>query len=390
MSLYIPGFFLNLGWAIVSPILPLYAESFDIPYALVGLVITANALGRILSDIPLGVVCDRVGRRPLAILGPVIVTVSAVLCGLAQGFYELLAYRFVTGTGMAMWMVARQATLADSVDPSIRGRVLSTFQSVNMIGSATGPAVGGIIAELSGYRAPFFFYAASTAVCALASFLMVKESATGKRDGGVVGIRIHIRQILGFLTFPILVASFTSFTNNIRFGARAILIPLFGNDVLGLGPGEIGLILSASTVANILMAVPGGYMVDKYGRKAALVPAFVFTGITFSLFPFSSSFASITLVATVLGVASGLGGGATMAVAADLAPDNLRGLFLGFWQTVGDFGSAICPVALGLIADSYGLEWAFHATATLMVVTAMTTHFFVGETMKGKAGSRCR
>ena len=79
-------------------------------------------------------------------------------------------------------------------------------------------------------------------------------------------------------------------------------------------------------------------MVDKYGRKAALVPTFIFAGITFALFPFSRSFVGMTLVAAVLGVASGLGDGATMAVAAHLAPGDLTGLFSGLWQTVGDFG----------------------------------------------------
>jgi len=388
ITLYIPGFFINLGFSIVSPILPIYAESFGIPYALVGMVTTANALGRLLSDIPLGTLSDRLGRRPLAIIGPLLVTCSAILCGLAQGFYELLLYRFITGIGMATWMVARQAMIADSVNPSIRGRVMSTFQGVNMIGSAAGPAVGGIIAELWGYRTPFFFYGASTFVSLVVSLLLVKESADPKRPENRSTLMTDMHALLGFLTFSIVMAAFTNFVNHIRFAARGTIIPLFGENVLHLTAGEIGLVLSASTITNILMVVPGGYIVDKYGRKFALVPSFIFTGIVFVLFSTCTDFSSALLVSAILGVASGLGGGATMALAADLAPEGLRGQFMGFWQTVGDVGSAIGPVALGFVADLYGLVSPFYVTCAIMLIVAATTQLFVKETLKKeKSGS---
>ncbi len=384
LSLYIPGFFINLGWGIVSPILPIYAESFGVPYALVAMVTTANALGRLAFDLPLGALCDRVGRRPLSIAGPLLVTVFAILSGVAQSFYELLFYRAMTGVAMSMWMIARQAIIADSIDHSIRGRVLSTFQGVNMLGSAAGPGVGGIVAELWGMRAPFFFYAASTFISLVACLLLVKEPPQNKRMQGREQMHANMRQILSFLTFPILIAAFTNFTNHIRFAARGVLVPLYANDVLHMSTGEIGLVLSASTFANVLMVVPGGHIVDKYGRKLALVPAFVLTGAVFALFPFAQDFASMALVSFLLGVASGIGGGATMAIAADLSPEGSKGFFLGFWQTVGDLGSAVGPVALGFIADLYGLVSPFYTTTALMLLAATTTQLFVRETLRPK------
>lgn len=68
LSLYVPGFFINFGSGIVALILPLYAQSFGISYVLVALITTSNAVGRLCSDIPLEVVCDRVGRRPRSTL----------------------------------------------------------------------------------------------------------------------------------------------------------------------------------------------------------------------------------------------------------------------------------------------------------------------------------
>jgi len=385
VSLYIPGFFVSLGFSIASPILPIYAQSFGVPIALVAMVSTTNALGRILSDIPLGALCDRVGRRPLTIFGPLLITLSAILSGLAQSFYELLIYRFMTGVGMSMWMVARQAMIADTIDPSIRGRVMSTFQGVNMIGSASGPAVGGIVAELWGDRMPFFFYGASTFISLVTGLLFIRESAPASQRENRSHLGADVRKLLGFLTFSVIIAAFANFANHLRFSGRAVLLPLYGDNILHLTRGEVGLVLSASTIANVLMVIPGGYIVDKYGRKAGLVPSFILTGLVFGLFPLSTDFASAVIISTFLGVAGGIGGGASMALAADLAPEGLRGAFLGFWSTVGDAGSAIGPVVLGLVADLYGLASSFHVICALMLFTAGTTQLFVKETLKTKS-----
>ncbi len=382
ISLYIPSFFIQLGYGLVSPIMPIYAKSFGVDYAMVALVTTVNAVGRLLSDVPLGAVSDRIGRKPLSVLGPLIITVSALLSAFAGSFYELLVYRFFTGIAMSMWMVARSAMIAESIHPSIRGRVMSTFQGVNMIGTTAGPAVGGIVAQLWGIRAPFLFYGGSTFVSLLTSLAFIKETNPSKRGSRDHVPKVGLRQVAKLFTFPVIMAAFANFVNFIRFAARSVVIPLFAADVLNLSPGEIGLVLSASTMANLVMVTPAGYIVDKFGRKKGLVPAFLMTGLVFALYPSARDFTSITLYSVLLGIASGLGGGATQTMAADLAPEGYRGFFLGFWTTIGDLGSAIGPVALGIVADVSGLKMPFYVLAGLMLTASATTQLFVRETLK--------
>jgi len=60
----------------------------------------------------------------------------------------------------------------------------------------------------------------------------------------------------------------------------------------------------------------------------------------------------------------------------------MRGPFLGFWQMIGDMGSAVGPLALGIVADLYGLATSFYVTGVLMLVVAATTQLFVKETLK--------
>jgi DHA1 family multidrug resistance protein-like MFS transporter len=391
ITLYIPGFFVSLGFNIVSPIISDYARSFGVSLGMAALIVTANAVGRLVADIPVGTLCDRIGRRPLALAGPLLVTVSAILCGLAQNFYELLVYRAIGGAAMSMWMIARQSMIADSIDPSIRGRILSTFMSVNMIGSATGPAIGGFIYDLwQDYRAPFFFYGASTFVSFIACLVLVKETATPKRGDADAPTRPQpnhaMREILKYLNFTILIAAFANFSNHIRFAARGFLIPLFGYDMLFLSKSEVGIILSFSSLINIILAVPGGMIVDRFGRKVGIVTSLFASAAAYAVIPLSQDFVSFLLMVALLGVAGGIGGGATMALATDLAPSHLRGAFLGLWTTVGDIGSAVGPIIAGSIADLSGLAAAFYGTAVLLALGATTTQIFVKETLRKEAG----
>lgn len=391
ITLYIPGFFVSLGFSIVSPIISDYARSFGVPLGVAALIMTVNAVGRLVADIPVGTLCDRIGRRPLALAGPLLIAVSAVLCGLAQNFYELLAYRAIGGAAMAMWMIARQSMIADAIDPSVRGRVLSTFMSVNMIGSATGPAVGGFVYDLwQDYRAPFFFYGASTFVSFIACLLLVKETTAPPQRAAEAATSPHprhsMREILTYLNFTFLIASFANFSNRIRFAARGFLVPLFGYDVLFLSKSEVGVVLSFSALINIVLALPGGMIVDRFGRKVGIVASLFTAAAAYALIPLSQDFVSFLLMVALLGVAGGVGGGATLALATDLAPAHLRGAFLGLWTTIGDIGSAVGPIFTGSIADLAGLTAAFYGTTSLLALGAATTQIFVQETLRKKAG----
>jgi MFS family permease len=70
ITLYIPGFFVSLGFNIVSPIISDYARSFGASLGMAALIVTVNVVGRLVADIPVGTLCDRIGRRPLALAGP--------------------------------------------------------------------------------------------------------------------------------------------------------------------------------------------------------------------------------------------------------------------------------------------------------------------------------
>ncbi len=130
LTLYFPAFVFALGYSIATPAIPVFAKSFDKGFAVASLVIVMHALGGLIAAVPSGFLIDRIGRRPVLLIGPLLMALSSILTALAGSFTQLLAYRFIGGAAMEMWRQARLAMVADVGKQRQRGR-----QMTGMIGT---------------------------------------------------------------------------------------------------------------------------------------------------------------------------------------------------------------------------------------------------------------
>jgi len=243
LSFYLPSFFLSLGMGIVNPILPLFARTFDVTFSVAALVVTATGVGRLLIAIPSGIAMDRIGRRPIILTGAALAVVSGVLSGLTHSFLQLLFYRVLTGFSMGMWVGARQTMIADSVRSSIRGKVMSTFMISSTMGLAAGPALGGFIAELWGFNAPFFVYALVSAFSLILSVILIRETmpklSAGLDRSAQDKFGFGGGMMKGLVSISFISLAFVTAVNHLRMGANQVLIPFFGNYALNFGLVEL-------------------------------------------------------------------------------------------------------------------------------------------------------
>jgi len=389
LSIYVPSFFIFLGMSIVSPILPIYAESFNVDYTMVSLAISIYALGRLIVDLPVGVIADKFGRRPLMIFGTLILTICSFLNASAPNFAIFLLYRFIEGVGSAMWMTSRTTLLADILKPHERGRVMSYFQSFMLIGSAAGPTVGGIIAVRWGIQAPFYFYALAGGISLALTIFLVKEpdnSQNRHHEGSHFSIPVIKRLLTNRSYMMACLATLTAFF--LMTGIRSTIIPLYANTELKLGEEQIGLVLSAATVMNLLMTVPIGYGLDYYGRKPIIVVSIILAALACSLFPFTTSFLTIVVASVVLGIGTSGAQQAPLAMASDATINEPHGLSMGVYRFFGDMGYVIGPIILGLIADRYGLKLPFFFMTGLMLISGLLVFFLAKETFSRRIGEK--
>ena len=153
--------------------------------------------------------------------------------------------------------------------------------------------------------------------------------------------------------------------------------------MLGLNVAQIGTIQSASSLIDMALFVPAGYIMDRWGRKFASVPSFALMGIGMALIPLTGGFWSLFAAAMLIGIGNGFGSGVIMTLGADLAPPGATGEFLGIWRFIGDSGRAGGPVAVGALADSAGFGVASVVLGGVGVLASATLMFLVKETRAG-------
>jgi DHA1 family multidrug resistance protein-like MFS transporter len=388
-----------MGHGIISPVLPLYAQSFGVGTAMIGLTITVFGAARLVVNLPAGFVSERYGRRLLLFGGPAVMALGSLGGGLAPTFGWLIASRFVSGAGSAMYMTAAIILLTDITTDENRGRLMSIYQGSLLAGVAIGPAVGGFVAQAFGLAAPFFLVAALAGLAMLWSFGRMPETAQRQREAatppergeGEAPARQTARQsALSILAQPgfLLVCLLALSIFLTRTGGRLTLLPLVGENRLGMSPGALGLVFAMMTVLNLVTLAPAGTMIDKLGRKAVIVPSALLTGAALVLFAVSGDVWVFVLAGVLHGFGTGIVGPAPAAYAADIAPADMRGVTMSLYRTFGDAGFVIGPVLLGWLADLAGFGWALAFNATVLVSIALLFAMFARETLRRPAVPR--
>jgi MFS family permease len=98
-----------------------------------------------------------------------------------------------------------------------------------------------------------------------------------------------------------------------------------------------------------------GFIMDRFGRRYAIVPCFFIFATGMAMVPLTGSYLTLLIAGIVMGLGNGLGSGTMMTTGADLAPREGTGEFLSVWRLVGDVGHATGPWIVGEIADVSGL-----------------------------------
>ena len=381
LPVYLPTFLLAFGSGILIPTLPLFAQSLDLSFSAISLVIAGGSIGTVMGDVPAAIVLERINRRTGMSVGVGLVAVSLVGVGIATTGVELVLYRIVSGVGMALWNISRHTYITDVVTSQTRGRALAIFGGINRVGTFASPAIGGILGAAFGLRIPMFVAAGLAGIVLLLVLLFIKREETA-RPLHQHGAWPRIRNLfLANIRILFTAGSAQIFAQMIR-QSRRLLIPLYGATVVGLDVDAIGYIVTISAAVDMMLFPFAGYVMDRYGRKYASVPSFVLMGVGMALIPLSSTFLGLMMATIVIGFGNGLGSGCMMTLGADLAPAASTGQFLGLWRFIGDMGGVGGPLAVGDFADLFGLETAAYSLAGVGLLASLTLLFFVPETLR--------
>src|SRR5262249_40479128 len=174
--------FVNLvGFGIIVPLLPFYAETFGASPFTIGLLFAVFSLCQLAAAPALGEWSDRYGRRPILVFSLAGTVVSFVMLALAHNVAMLFAARIVDGLSGGNISTAR-AYVADVTEPKDRARAYGLIGAAFGLGFIFGPALSGILAHYS-YTAPIWAAAALTLVATAMAWLWLPETVHRAQAG---------------------------------------------------------------------------------------------------------------------------------------------------------------------------------------------------------------
>lgn len=377
----------QLGFGSIMPVVALYARSFGVSQSAIGLAIGVFGLARFLVAVPAAQISDRFGRRTALALGGIIAASGNLLCAWAPGYATFVGARFVTGVGASLVLITGQVVLADITRPAYRGRAMAIYQGVFLFSVGIGPVPGGFLAESYGLSAPFVGCAVAGAVVSAIAWFRVPETRPAIRDDSseplapALPVLAQVRMMTGQIGFVLV--SLVAFTNAFgRAGALFNVIPILAQDRLSLTAGQIGLGLALANIVGVALAYPSGVLVDRYGRKAVIVPATILAGLSMTFFLLATSYAGFLGACVSWSLAVGVSGAAPAAYAADSAPPGMNAAAMSTFRALADLGYVIGPIALGIAVDLSGPASALLTAGALLIAVGAVFARFAPETYR--------
>lgn len=383
-------FFTSVGYGGMQIARPLFSASFGVPLLLVALVSATGAIARLVAAPLAGVLTDRVGRRPLAMTGLAVRSASGVLSFWASSYEQFLFLEFLGSIGLAIWNTGANVIIADVTQASNRGRAVALRTVSQRLGVLCGPFLAGLLAATFGIRSVFLLNAGGKGIAFLIFLFLIRETkpvalapapSPARAGGGAYAPRVDL-SLRAFLTRPFLVvvlATLAVYTLSAG-GAFEVLFPLHATKAAGLDTVNIGQMITLMSIASLAASLPNGWLLDRVGRKASIVPGLLVFGVAAHLLSGINDFWSVFGAVLVMGIADGMCVGSTQVLAMDLAPAARRGAFLGVWTLVNSAGSVLAPLVLGAVAQFWDFQAAFTGIALFFVLTAVLMGLLGPET----------
>ncbi len=351
-----------LGFGIVLPLLPTYAATFGVGPAAIGLLVTSFSLLQLVAVPVWGGISDRLGRRPVLIVGLVGSTASYLLFAFAHTYWALLVSRIVAGA-MGATVGVGQAYIADVTAPERRAQAMGMLGAAFAMGFILGPAIGGILSAHS-YASAGLVAAGLCAANAVAALAWLPETPQHRAARSTE--RVRLRSLAAPLAASLLVTA--------AFAVLHVTLPLFGRDVLHDSTRRMGMLFAfMGVVSAIVQGGVVGRLAPRVGEWRLAVAGALLLAAGLAVAPQTSG-AALLVALGVLSAGSALATPSIYAVVSRSATASQQGAALGLTQTASTLGRIVGPTVAGFLIGARGVTspfWAGAALAMLGLVAAL-------------------
>jgi len=357
---------------IIYPLLPIFLTTvLGTSAAAVGAIEGAAETTAALLKLASGWWSDRARRRkPLVVAGYALASLARPLVAIAQSAGQVLAIRLTDRVGKGIRGSPRDALIAESVDPAIRGRAFGFHRAADHAGAVIGPLIAFALLrwEQLPLRTVFLFAALPGVLSVIVLVLGVRETprdaraSTGTKKAGVPSLDASLGR--AFWTFLASVLLFT-------LGNSTDAFLILRANQLGVPVSLIPILWAALHVVKSAASVPGGSLSDRFGRKPLILAGWAVYAAVYVGFGRATETWNAWALFLAYGTFFGLTEGTQAALIADLVGQARRGTAYGWYYLAVGIGALPASVLFGLVWDRVSPRAAFDLGAGLALAAAV-------------------
>lgn len=361
-----------IGFALIVPLLPLYADRFGADPFMIGILMGTFAFGQMVTAPQWGRLSDRFGRKPVLITSQVMSTLAFVVFAFADSVQLLLFCRLLQGVGAGS-LGAVSAYVSDVVRPEQRTEALGWITACTSAGVMVGPAIGSLTVSLS-YSAPGLIAALFCLVNIVFTSFFLHEGAPSKPATPKTA-KLQVRhQLVAVLRQPTvtvhgLIWIYTA--GMMAFMALTGIMALYLKDRFGIDESEIGwFYVGVGFISVIMRGLILGRMVRAFGEVRVLRAGALCLGIGLLGMTLTTSPIQFALMMLFVPTGTALLFPSTTSLVTRYSDPSHVGQTVGVQQAFGSLSRLLAPIWAGAAYQYLGVHKPFWIAGALVLATA--------------------
>lgn len=368
----------NIAAGMYPILLPIYMTKIGASVQQVGIAFTLSSVVMLVLQIFGGWISDSIGRLKAVAIGSAGGVLGFVALALAPTWQWMMVAVMAISFPRALVAPSFGAFIAENSSTENRGKVFGLTDTIFQITGVVGPALGGYLAGLWGFKG---MLVVSAAIYVLAAVLRVWMATTMRSDTTPQGAQTFSTDSFkasfkkmwgmiiggGLLTWLLV----TDGVRDIAYRLSGELQPLYLEQIGGLTVEQIGLLGSIFSVAWMMAPVLSGKLSDRYGERVPISIGFVLLFVSMMIFLNTAVYAGFILSWVVSGVGVGLLSPAYQSLISKAVPHHMLGIFNGVFSSSIGVISLPAPYIGAILWDRVSPSFPFYITAFVALVTVV-------------------
>lgn len=340
--LFMVMFLVMVGFGIIIPVLPFYAEELGASPTELGFLMAVYSLMQFVFAPMWGRISDKIGRKPVILIGIFGLSLSFFIMALSTKLWMLFVARIIGGVLSAANMPTVTAYVADITTDEDRSKGMGVVGAATGLGFIFGPAIGGVFTKIN-LHAPFYIAGILSLITIFFVMFMLKESLTKTKD--VTKQKIPARRVL---QSSLLMLYFLQFFISLSLAGLEATFAYFAAETAGLDAVSLGYIFMIMGLASAAVQGSMGPLTKKFGESVIIQAGIVISAVGFGLILFTKNFTTAAIFLAIFGVGNGV---IRPSVSALLTKrSNIgHGAVTGYLSSFDSLGRIIGPVLGGML-----------------------------------------